>query len=498
MTTALTDTPGASGDLPVQERERGLATRARDATAAGTPAWNPNRWKALPIVLSATFMSLFDIFVVNVAAPSVSADLHASSATLELIVGGYSFSYAAGLVTGGRLGDRFGRRALFLAGMTIFTVASALCGLAPSGALLVAARLLQGVGAAAMVPQVLALITVSFPPHERPRALSLFGVAIGLGAVSGQVLGGVLLDLNILGLDWRPIFLVNVPIGVVALLGARRLLGESREPDPQRLDPLGLGGLTVGLGAVLVPLVLGRDEGWPAWTWASLAAGVVILGLFGAWEAHLARTGGHPIVPPAVLRARQVQAGLAANMGFFTFFGSFLLALTIYLQDGQHRSPLDAGLTFGPLGVAFALSSLAARGLVARHGPRVLTVGAGLAFAAVLGIMLLVGADGTGTPTAPLMALLVVIGVGNGLVLPSLVGAVLATAPPAQAGTIGGILATTQQFSAALGIAAIGAVFFSQTSHGGPAVGLHAALTCDLVAIGFAAAATLLLPRRAV
>lgn len=464
-------------------------------SAPATPAWNPNRWRALPIILIAPFMSLFDVFVVNVGAPSISSDLHASPAMLELVVGGYSFTYAAGLVTGGRLGDRLGRKTLFLVGMSVFTLASFLCGISPSGPWLIAGRLLQGAGAAGMVPQVLALITVSFPPEERPRAFSLFGVTIGVGSVAGQVLGGVLLDLDIANLGWRPIFLVNVPIGIAAVLGARRLLGESKSTSPERLDPIGLGSLTAGLGLILVPLVLGRDEGWPTWTLVSLAAGVVTLGLFVAWEARLSRHGGHPLAPPAILRTRQVAAGLAANFGFFVFFGSFLLSLTLFLQEGQHRSPLDAGLTFAPLGVAFAISSLMARRLVAVYGPRVLTAGSLIAFAALGGLTLLIGSNGTDTATGEIMPLLVAIGIGNGLVLPSLVAAVLATAPPNVSGTISGVLTTTQQFSASLGVAGIGAVFFSRTASGGTAAGLHAALMWDLLALGFATVATVFLPR---
>jgi EmrB/QacA subfamily drug resistance transporter len=459
------------------------------------PDWNPNRWRALPIILIAPFMSLFDVFVVNVAAPSISTDLHASAAMLELIVAGYSFTYAAGLVTGGRLGDRIGRKQLFLGGMALFTLASAWCGIAPSSTWLVAGRLVQGAGAAAMVPQVLALITVSFPPEERPRAFSLFGVTIGVGSVAGQVLGGVLLDLNIGGLGWRPIFLVNVPIGIAAILGARKFLGESRSAHPEKLDPIGLATLTAGLGLVLVPLVLGRDEGWPTWTWVALAAGAVAIGVFATWEARLARSGGNPIVPPAILRSRQVTAGLAANLGFFVFFGSFLLAMTVFLQEGQHRSPLDAGLTFAPLGVAFALSSLAARRLVAVYGPRVLTAGVLVSLTSLGCLTLLVGSRGAGVSSSELIPLLTAIGVGNGLALPSLVASVLATAPPDSSGAISGVLTTTQQFSSALGVAAIGGVFFSRLASAGPAAGLHAAMALELIALAVAAVATVFLPR---
>ncbi|WP_007517287.1 MFS transporter [Pseudofrankia saprophytica] len=475
----------------------GAAGPARSARPGEPAEPDPRRWRVLPAILVATFMSLFDVFVVNVAAPSIGGDLRASDAGLELIVAGYSFTYAAGLITGGRLGDRSGRRRMFLIGMGVFTAASALCGVAPSEATLIIGRLAQGIGAAAMVPQALAIINVIFPASERPRAFAFFGVTIGLGAVSGQVIGGLLVDADLFGLAWRPIFLVNVPIGIVAMAVVWRLLAESKAARPEPLDLIGLSALATGLGLVLVPLTLGRDEGWPLWTWVALAASVLVLAAFGRWEVRLARTGGHPIVPPAVLRTRRTIAGLLVSFGFFTFLGSFLLAATIFLQEGQHRSPLNAGLVFGPLGVAFALSSMAARGLVARYGPRTLTVGALISTAGLIGMLALVAAEGTGIPTAQLMPPLLAVGTGNGLVIPALVAAVLAGAPADVSGAVSGLLTTTQQASSALGVAGMGTVFFAVADRGGLADAMIAALVFDLVGIAIAGVGTLLLPRGA-
>jgi MFS family permease len=291
------------------------------------------------------------------------------------------------------------------------------------------------------------------------------------------------------------LFLVNVPIGIAAVVAAGRGVAESRAVDPDPLDPVGLATLTAGLGLVLVPLTLGRDEGWPLWTVLMLGAGAVMLAGFGTWEARLARTGGRPIVPPAVLRSREVVGGLAVSVGFFVFFGSFMLAMTIFLQDGQDRSPLNAGLVYGPLGLAFAVSSLAARRLVEVHGARVLTAGTSLSAVSLAGVTALVAIEGVEVATAELVPLLMLIGVGNGLVIPALVAAVLATAPPDVSGAVGGVLATTQQFASALGVAGIGAVFFAEAARGGPAAGMQAALLCDLVAVGVAVAGTFALPR---
>ena len=324
-----------AGDSPAIEAPTAEAPPSE--TGSG---YDPRRWRSLPIVLSATFMSLFDVFVVNVAAPSVQHELHASSATLELIVAAYSFTYAAGLVTGARLGDLVGRRRMFVVGLGLFVVASFLCGVAPSSGVLIAGPLAQG------LPQVLAMLTVSFPPAERPRAFSLFGATVGLGTVSGQILGGVLLHLNILGLGWRPIFLVNVPIGIAAIVGAYRLLPESRARVADRLDPLGVVLLSTGIGAITAPLVLGRSQHWPLWTWASFLTGAVLVTTFLWWERRLGERGGHPLLPLTLFRHRAFNVGLLVNLGFFSFFGSVLLTLTIFLQEGVHDSPLTAGLTF--------------------------------------------------------------------------------------------------------------------------------------------------------
>ena len=461
------------------------------------PELDPRRWRALPVILSATFMSLFDIFVVNVAAPSIQRSLHASSATLELLVAGYSFTYAAGLVTGARLGDLHGRRRLFVGGLLLFAASSLLCGLAPSTAVLVVARLAQGFGAAAMVPQVLALATVSFAPAERPRVFSLFGVTVGLGTVSGQILGGVLLHLDLLGLGWRPIFLVNVPIGAVAAVLARRLLPESRPPAADRLDPLGVVLLGGGVGCLTVPLVLGRDVHWATWTWCSLAAGALLLATFIAWERRLGRRGGHPLLPLELFGHRAFNVGLLVNLGFFGFFGSMLLTLAVFLQEGLHDSPLRAGLTFGPLGVAFALSSLAGRRLSARFGTATVVAGTAISLAGALALTASVHAVGLSLTSLELAPVLALIGVGNGLVIPLIVSGVLQSVPASSAGAASGVLTTVQQFSMVLGIATVGTVFFDRLASAGFVQAMEIGLVADLALLVLALVMTVLLGRSA-
>jgi EmrB/QacA subfamily drug resistance transporter len=462
---------------------------------APTGAYDPRRWRSLPVVLSATFMSLFDIFVVNVAAPSIQHDLHASSSTLELVVAGYSFSYAAGLVTGARLGDLFGRRRLFMVGLALFAAASLVSGIAPTSAILVAGRLAQGFGAAAMVPQVLSLLNVNFRPEERPRVFSLFGVTVGLGTVAGQILGGVLLHLNLFGWGWRPIFLVNVPIGIAAIVLSRRLLPESRPDVADRLDPLGVVLLTTGVGAITAPLVLGQAEHWPVWTWMSFVAGAVLVASFLRWESRLGRRGGHPLLPLSLFEHRAFNVGLLVNLGFFSFFGSVLLTLTIFLQEGLRYSPMRAGLTFAPLGVAFALSSLRGRGLHARYGTAVISFGAAAALAGVAGLAAVIGVSGLSANALELSPVLALIGVGNGLVIPLIVSGVLQSVPASATGAASGVLTTTQQFSMTLGIAAVGTLFFAREASAGIVAALQSALLVDVVLVAFALAMTMLLPR---
>jgi len=455
----------------------------------------------LPVVLTAMFMAGFDIWAVNVAAPSLQRDLHVSDAALQLIVGGYAFMYASGMVTGGRLGDLFGYRRMFMIGVVSFAAASLLCGLAQSSTELVAARLIQGLTGAAMVPQVLALITATFPVAERSRALAWFGVTMGVGFVSGQILGGGLIEANIFGLGWRAIFLVNVPVGVLALTAAALVVPHARAQRRPRLDPLGAVGVSASIALALVPLALGRDQGWPPWAWASLATSLPLLGLTVLWERRLARRNGEPLLDLPLFRDRTFSAGLVVNFGLVFFFGSFMFVLTLLLQAGLGQPPLRAGVEALPLAAAFTVMSIVSPRFSARLGPRAITLGASIT---TLGAIALAatgahyGARLTGWDLAPATVL---IGLGQGIALPLLIGAVLAHVRPERAGAAAGILTTTQQFGAASGIAVIGAIFYgilgTAPATGTFVSGLVVAMSVNAALVAVATAVTLLLPRRA-
>jgi MFS family permease len=441
------------------------ATLRRATDPALERVGHPGRWRALPVLLVATFMALFDLFVVNVAAPSIQSSLHSGTAALELVVGGYSFTYAAGMVVGGRLGDLHGHRRLFVLGMAAFAIASALCGLSTTPTELVVARLAQGAAAAMMVPQVLAAITAIFPANERARALSWFGLTIGLGAVAGQVLGGALLRLDVAHLGWRAIFLVNVPIGAIAAPLAWKLLPHTRSDKAVHIDLVGAVGSAVTVGLALIPLVLGRTEGWPLWTWISFAlvvpAGVTLV----QHQRRLAAHGGQPLLDLQLFTSRTFAAGSAVNAAFFAGFGGFILALTLALQAGWHLTPLATGMTYLPLGVAFATASMLGRGLTAKYGARAIVRGMATSIAGYLSLLLLLLIDGTHTRPIEMALPLVLIGIGNGLTIPSLIGSVLATINPLHGGIAAGMLSTAQQFAAAAGVALTGVVFFGVVGH---------------------------------
>ena len=467
--------------------------------AAAVRGGHPRRWLMLPVILIAMFMAGFDIWAVNVAAPSLQRDLHVSDAALQLIVGGYAFMYASGMVTGGRLGDLFGYKRLFLIGVVTFALASLACGLAPSSGALVAFRLVQGLTGAVMVPQVVALITASFPARERGRALGWYGATMGLGFVSGQVLGGGLIQANILGLGWRAIFLVNVPVGILAVIAASLVVPRARGPRRPRLDPLGAAGVSVGLALALVPLTLGRDEGWPVWTWISLAAAPPVLAATVAWERRLTRKGGEPLLDLTLYRDRAFSAGLLLNFAAIFFFGSFMFVLTLLLQSGLGLSPLHAGIVNLPLALTFIALTLLGPRVAARLGPRSITLGAAFSLLGAVALALIAmraGGHLTGWQIAPATAM---IGIGQGLMVPSLMGAVLSHVRKEQAGAAAGVLTTTQQFAIASGVAVIGAVFYAVIGAAGSRTsfvsGLVVVAWADAALLVLVAALTFLLPR---
>ncbi|SHF65786.1 MFS transporter [Streptoalloteichus hindustanus] len=453
----------------------------------------------LVVVLAGTFMAIMDSFVVNVAVPSIREDLRASFAQVELSISGYVLVYGLLLVTGGRLGDLFGARRLFLAGTAVFTLASLAAGLAPDPVSLVVFRVAQAVGAALFYPQVLAVLQTAFTGAARARAYAAFGATIGLASVAGQVLGGLLIHLDLFGLGWRTVFLVNVPVGLLTLLGARRTLSPTRATTAGRgLDVTGVGLLSGALLLLSVPLVVGQQAGWPTWTWISLAASVPTLVAFLVWERRLAARGGSPLVDPALFRSRVFAGGNAIALTFFAGNAGLFFVLTLQLQNGMGYSPLAAGLTFAPLAVTFSVASLLAPRLQARLGRHTLTLGYAVNALGTLALLGTAWAAGDGLTGWLLMPALAVIGLGEGLGVSPLISTALSGVPARVAGAAAGVVETAGQVGMSLGVTVLGLVFSAAVGgaqHTAEPAAVSQAFTITLVGnLVLALAALALLP----
>jgi len=326
------------------------------------------RWHVLAVVLVGAFMALLDVAIVNVAIPSIRQGLDAGFGSVAFVVTAYTLSYACLLITGGRLGDLAGRRRMFLVGLLVFTAASAACGAAPSIAVLIVARAVQGVGGALLYPQVLSIIQVTFQGADRVKALGIFGAVLGLAFVVGQILGGLLLSVDVAGLGWRLVFLVNVPVGVLGAYAAVRIVPRDQPDADTRLD---LGGVVLAAVTVLLvafPLLEGRDRGWPVWMLLCLLAAIPAGAAFVLYERRV----DSPLLRLDLFRRPGVAAGVPVAALFMLAYGGFLFVLAVFLQSALGMSPLQAGLTYGPSGLGFLLASLQAPRLVPLLGRGVL------------------------------------------------------------------------------------------------------------------------------
>jgi EmrB/QacA subfamily drug resistance transporter len=432
-------------------------------------------WAPLVVVLVGTFITFLDFFVVNVALPSVRTELHADPAEISLVVAGYGVTFAAGMITGGRLGDLHGRRRMFVLGLLLFTLTSLACGLAPTAGLLVTARFLQGAAGALLTPQVLAVLGTTYVGHRRGTAFAAYGFAMGIAAVLGQLAGGALIRADVAGLGWRVIFLVNVPIGLVALPFARRVIPESRG-DRAGLDLLGTVLGTAAVVALVLPLVESREHGWPPVSVLSLAAVPVLGGVFAARQRRRVAAGRAALVDPALFRSARFAVGCLVALVFALVPAAFFFVLALYLQDGRGDDALRSGVVFVAVGVGYFAALTVATSWSRRLGARVLALGAVLVAA---GCVLLIDQVRAASEwwLAPGLA---VIGLGIGLVLVPLSATVLTGTDPRLAGSAAGVLATAQQVGGALGLAVIGSVFFAS----GPVV--DATVVCLVVLAGTA------------
>ncbi len=443
-----------------------MSTRA--PTQAQGPAATgdyPRRWIAAAAMMAAVLMDLIDVTIVNVALPTIRHDLGASATQLEWVVSAYMLAFAAALITAGSLGDLFGRKRLFLAGIAVFGLASLSAGLSQTAGELIAARVVQGAAAAVMTPQLLATFRTMFTGRERGQAFGIYGAVLGLASAVGLLLGGLLTSANLFGWGWRSVFFVNLPIALASLAASARLLPATRERSVGRVDYAGTVLLTGALVAITYPLLEGRGLGWPAWCWILLGAGIAGLGLLGLLEVRRQHTRVAPLLRTRLFRIPAFTTGLIVQLAFAAGLQGFFLVFTLWVQTGQHYSPLRAGLTAVAFSVGSFLLAPQAAPLAQRFGRLVLAIG-GLLFAAgIAGVDAGAHYVGNGTNPWPLVPGLVVAGAGLSLLVIPLVNVVLAAVPAEVAGGASGLYSPAPQLGGAVGGAVGGTIFFGDLAH---------------------------------
>ena len=452
---------------------------------------------AVAVVMLAAAMDLLDGSVVNVALPSIQHGFHLGDAALQWLVAGYSLAFGVLLITGGRLGDVVGYKRTFMAGTAAFTAMSLVCALAPDPEILLAARVLQGAMAALMVPQATSLLQIMYKPHERARVMGLFGALAGLAASLGPLLGGLLLRADVLGTGWRAIFLLNVPIGVAALVAARVLLPSGRSPRPMRLDLRGTALSILGLTLLILPLVQGPALHWPLWTVLSPAAALPVLGLLVLDQRRRGRLGGTTLVEPALFRKRSFVGGIVLSLLVEAVMGGMMLLLTLTLQEGLGLSALTAGLSTLPMIVGMVIGfAVLAEPLIPRLGRYTVTLGSAVLAAGLVGAAWILHTYGLGTHVWQLAPALLVTGAGLGMLMGPLFAITLQDVDTDRAGAASGVLESVEQLGGVLGVVTIGTVFLHRADTHGLVSGFGWGVGAALTVLAVGAAASLALPRR--
>lgn len=420
------------------------------------------RWIAMATLLVAGFMNLIDVTIVNVALPSLREGFGASANQIEWVVAAYILVFALVLIPGGRYGDLLGRRRVFLWGVCVFTLGSALCGMAPSIATLVAARVLQAVGAAMMTPQTMAIVPAIFPPKERGAAFAAFGFTAGLASVTGPVLGGLLIQMDLFGLDWRPIFLVNVPVGLAAVVLALRYVPEVGGQADTRNDFVGIVLAALTLLAVVFPLIEGRQIGWPWWCFAAMATALPLAAAFVWWQKRQAARGAPQLLPAELLGSRNFRVGIAVGTLLFSGMPGFFFLMALFLQEGYGLSALQSGLTTLPFSLGVLLASIVAGRLGNRWMRRRISVGGAMMAVAMLALSLLIRNEGGTLERMALLAPLLLGGLGLGTAVSPLFNTILSNVHVGDTGSASGALQAFQRVGGALGIAVVGELFFAR------------------------------------
>jgi MFS family permease len=459
---------------------------------------DPQRWIGLFAALVAPFLGVLDFFIVNLALPQIHERLGATFAEQELVIALYGLVYSVFVVTGGRLGDTHGRKRMFFIGLSGFIVASLLCAIAPTPWLLLGARFVQGFAGALAFPQVMALVQVNFPEHERPKALAYFGLAVGLASILGQLLGGMLIGLDLFGLGWRTLFLINLPVGSTALWIASRTLHETRSPHPPKLDMSGVVIATLALSFLLVPLVEGYEQHWPTWAIIMLPLSAPALVWFVWHEKSTHSRGGDPLVDPTLFELATFRRGLAMIGSYSLGSGSMFFVLSVYEQRGLGKDAMSAALTFTGFAVAVLVSSMTASRLVSLHRSKFLFGGFACLCVGLATMVIGLTATSDGDARGAITCGLTLYGLGQGCVSPVMYSTVLSGVPLRSAGAASGVLATCQQVAAVMGVPVIGLVFMTALAgRAGGSAYAHAAgcaLAVILASMLFATLLALRLP----
>lgn len=456
------------------------------------------RWLAVAVLLTASFMDLLDTTIVNVALPSIQEDLNASSSQLVWIVSGYVLSFACMLITGGRLGDRYGRKTIFNLGVLGFTLASIGCAFAQTADALVISRIVQGAFGAIMIPQVLSIIQVLFKPKERAAVFGLVGAVSGLAAVAGPLIGGLLVSGDAFGLGWRSIFVINVPVGILLLIASFAFIPNSKSEKPVKFDIVGVSLITTALFMLIFALLQGREQGWPVWIWLMMASSPLLLGVFVVLQSRQEKNSGDALIPPSLFKNRGFSAGVVTSFLALSSIGAFFLILAIYLQIGLGFSAINAGLATLPFSIGAFLGSGIAVPLAPRIGKFLIVIGSLLQFAGYFLVKQVVLNQGDSLVRTDLIVPMAIAGVGLTLILVPLADLSLAQTDVENAGAASGVLNTFQQVGGAIGVALISVVFFdvvgTNFSPNGLRDGFELAIWVPLVAVALTGIASILLP----
>ncbi|MCS3431950.1 MFS transporter [Klebsiella sp. BIGb0407] len=419
---------------------------------------------ALFILLLGGFITIFDLFVVNIAIASIQESLGASFADIAFVIAGYELAFGVLLIAGSRLGDRHGRRRLFILGMLAFTLSSLLCGIASSANMLIAARLSQGAAGALLFPQIYASLRVIYDEKGRSRAFSLLGMTLGLAAIAGQVIGGLLVEMNLFGLGWRVVFLINIPIGMLAVIGARTI-PESKAETGSDIDWPGVLLVSSGLLLLLLPLLEGPNIGWPLWTGYSFIAGLALIAIFLIWQHRLTTLGGTPIISLTLFRHPAFSIGSLCVLLIYSTATSLFLCFALLLQSGLGLSPFAAGMLFAPCSIGFIAASLSAPKLVSRFGNKIIVLGATLYAAGIGGLMMMTWNFGSQSNVIQLIWPLIILGFGQGIAMTPMLNLVIGYVEERHAGIAAGFISTMQQVGGAFGVSVAGIFFMTILTH---------------------------------